>query len=336
MRAVSAVVLVMVAMLGCTDKRKESEHATVKNVQMVQHCVGRTIISMPDAYVLADGSTGSFKLAGQAEQDAEISVVVTANHVTPVQFKAALASHRGELLAASNPLVKVLRFEQDFESRGTLFRIQEIADAYRSEIGFLVGTSFVVASLDSYGNKFLKAEEILGNFVRSVQSIDRSAGPQPGFCLGPVLVAGNPQLETARVLFRSESLKGTAFGVTTDTYRPSGEKTLLNRMSGPDSLMTVFEAGQTELRARELKLGELHAQEWLGFIKTKPNQGGKKYIFALETIRDRPAKTAPHLHVEFETGHAIGEGKYAPLTLNNEEAMAMWDAVVGSITFPGR
>lgn len=336
MRLLAAALFVIVAVSGCKDQTTEGKKVTVEKLPMAPHCIGRTVISLPASYVLADGGTGVFKLASQGEQDGPINVTVRASRLTPAQFKAALANHRGELLAKATPTVDLLKHEQDFDARGTLFRIQNIDDAYRSEISFLVGSSFVTASLDSYGNKFLKAEEALTAFANAVHEADRADAGQGAYCLGPIRIAGNLTSESARVLFRSDAFKGTSFGLTTDTYQPDDAKTLLKRMSGPDSLMTAFEVGQTELRARELTIGTVRAQEWLGFMKTKPKQGGKKYIFALETMRDVPSKQAPHLHVAFDTGDALEDGSYAPVTLSNEEAMAMWDAVVGSIAFAGR
>jgi hypothetical protein len=213
----------------------------------------------------------------------------------------------------------------------TLFRVQRIDDAYVSEINFLRGTNLVTVRLKSFHNHFVVAEESLINFAAATRVADSKAGRSPieGFCLGPVVVAGNFKDESAKFLFRDG--QGNDLGIAIDTYKAGGEPPLLTRIAGPDSLLSIFDVKHKVLRARERTVGHLRAQEWLGSANLGKQGDEKTLKFALETLPLAPEKNEANVTLSFETAQPLQDGTPTKNVLSDEEALALWDTIVDSI-----
>lgn len=213
----------------------------------------------------------------------------------------------------------------------TLFRVRRIKDAFVSEINFLQGKSFVSATLNSFHGKYAVAEDVLLKFMAQVTERQEIGESGEGFCLGPIAISGEFKEESANLLFRDSKDKGTIFDVLVNTYQPDPATPLLKRMSGPDSLLAKFDAKHEVLRERELVVGEMQAQEWLGTISLEDGQGKKQYGFAMETMRSTPSKRLPRIRISFDTGQSFEEGSVNPSEMTDEAALQLWGTVLKSI-----
>lgn len=149
------------------------------------------------------------------------------------------------------------------------------------------------------------------------------------FCLGPVTIKGNFDLEKADFLFMNGS--GAQFEVNVDTYAPDNSVPLLARMTGPDSLLKFFDVRPTVFRAGERTATGMRAQEWLGAARITDNEVAKALQFTLETMRPVPGSAAPGINLTFETAQPLENGSQTKTLISYDEAIRLWDTVVSSL-----
>lgn len=296
----------------------------------VQHCIGRSLINLPSSFDPTVVTTGSFKFKNVDGQDEPIDVVVRSLKTAP-NFVMEINKRKAELAESSSPTVDVLREVKELGNNTALFRIQRIDDAYVSEIVFLRGSSIITARLHSFREKFLVAEENLIRLAAETRRLDNENGSarDDAFCLGTVKIGGDFAVERANFLFRNG--QGAEFDVDVDTYTSDERVTLLARMSGPDSLLKVFDVSHAVLRAGERTVAGMRAQEWLGSAQTTEDADAIKLQFTLETMRSMPSKTTPGLNLTFETAQPLEDGSQTKTSISKEEAIRLWDLVVGSL-----
>jgi hypothetical protein len=304
----------------------------ISKVEMKTHCVGRHLIDMPISFSATPLTIGSFKMTEQGAEGPSVDVTVHAG-LTPSQFAKQVQKRLSELRDSGSDTADVFRLQQRLSDQATIFRVQRIDDAYVSEINFLTGTSWVIARLKSYRNQFQAAEEKLIKFAAAVRANDAGSldMQRQGFCLGPVTLLGDFSDERARFVFRNDMEKGVGFDMSVDTYREDSPKKLLTRVSGPDSLLSKLGLRPAVLRERDLTVGGMRAQEWLGSAELEEQQNGKSLKFVLETMRSKPARNQPSIHLTYETGQPLEDGSAAPTTIADKDAIQLWDSVVKSI-----
>jgi len=314
---------------GCEVKNKDNLTMARSNVDFSNYCVGRSSINIPSSYQLADGTSGSFKFNGTSDDDSSIAVVVSKTTMDQAKFSAEINRRRAALKAAADETTDIFRHEEKLAAEAVLFRINRIDDAYVSEINFLRGPAFVTATIKSWDEKFLDAESVLEKFVQGVQlRVDGSSG---AFCLGPVSVSGNFSEETGNYLFVDTVQRGNSLNLDIDTFRPDEKISLLQRMSGPDSLLTKFQSDHKVIRAKKTSFANMNGEEWLGSIKLGEPEHPKKFKFVLESTRSAPSRLAPYFHLSFETGKTLDDGNVDKTIISDDEAVRQWDAIVASV-----
>jgi hypothetical protein len=331
MKRIYLLFVLLVGISACTVKQEERKSMTAKYEEMSTNCVGRLLIDVPIAFKPSEVTTGRFRGPGLSPQDPALEVVVRAGRWTRPEFEAEVQKRRNEIKSKSDDTTDILREDKRLSDESTLFRIQRIREAYVSEINFLRGTNLVTVRLKSFHNHFVVAEESLINFAAATRVADSKAGRSPieGFCLGPVVVAGNFKDESAKFLFRDG--QGNDLGIAIDTYKAGGEPPLLTRIAGPDSLLSIFDVKHKVLRARERTVGHLRAQEWLGSANLGKQGDEKTLKFALETLPLAPEKNEANVTLSFETAQPLQDGTPTKNVLSDEEALALWDTIVDSI-----
>ncbi|MFL6676561.1 MAG: T6SS immunity protein Tli4 family protein [Massilia sp.] len=330
MKEIWLTLALLMIISGCRVERKEKEMSS-KNEPQNTYCVGRHTVGLPGSFTESPVTTGTFKGSGLSAQDPSFDVVVRAMGMTRSQFASEVQKRRAEIAESSSGNVKVLRLEKEVSDDTTLFRVQEIDDAYVSEVILLRGSSVVTVRLESYRGQFLAAEESLIKFAAGIKDKHEEVGGEQshGFCLGPVVVTGEFNDENGSFLFRNN--KGADFGIEIVTYTPDEQVPLLARMSGSDSLLTIFDVRHKVLRARERTLAGMRAQEWLGWARLSEEQDAKTLKFVLETMRPTPGKTTPGMHLTFETAQPLEDGSPTKTLMSDDEAIQLWDSVVNSI-----
>ena len=332
MRHIFTCIVGLSLLCGCEIKEEKQLTMGPPTNVYLKHCAGRHTIDFPWQYELVEGTAGTFKPSGTSGEYSSIAVVISKNGIGPFKFVAEVSRRRAVLKAAVDETTDIFTLERQVASETVLFRINRIDDAYVSEIHFLRGGAFVTATIKSWNREFVNAELVLEKFVQGVQV---SGDGQPGaFCLGPVKIFGNFQEETGSYLFRDKVQMGNSFNLDIDTFKPDEKISLLQRMSGSDSLLTKFKSDHKVIRARKISFADMNGEEWLGSIKLGDPVDPKKLQFVLESVRSIPSKIAPYFHLSFETGKTLEDGTVNPVVMPEDEASKQWDTVVSSIKAP--
>lgn len=299
--------------------------------RMTSHCVGHHIIELPDGFQRVSVITGIFKSVESTTQDPYFDVMVNENSFTDISFSQALDKRRSELKEKSDSAVDVFESEQKTSDGAVMFRVRKIDDAYVSEINFLRGSSLVTIKLDSFNNEYAAAEDRLVKFASAFRENQKDwfAQGKQYFCFGSVSIAGDFKDESGSFLFKNN--EGADFEVDINTYIPDASKPLIARISGPDSLLAVFNVDHKVLRSGERDVANMHAQEWLGWAKLSSEDDAKSFKFILETLRKEPGRVAPSISLTFNTGKPLPGGGTAKTNMSEHEAIQLWDKVVSSI-----
>lgn len=318
---------------GCTESREEEVMS--ENEAWVERCIGRNRIKVPDSYTETAVVNGVFKEAGLASEENKFDIIVYSTKMTIADFNREIRQRRVELQENSSDNVDVFEYEKDLGNDAIIFRVRKLEDAYESEIRFLRGGSLVLIRLDSYDRSFVRAEERLVQLAERIHEFDQSSMKESSlnFCLGPLLLSGSYSYEYASYGFKNH--KGMHLGVDINTYIPDDRLTLIERMSGPDSLLKKFDVQHKVLRKSERLVLGMRAQEWLGWAKLSEDGDAKTLKFVLETMRNKPGRTSPRLSVTLDSAQPLEDGTPTSTTLSDEQAMQLWDSIVSSIRTTG-
>ena len=296
----------------------------------IQHCIGRSLIHLPNSFSAANVTTGILMDKNSGSKKEAIDVLVRTQNGRP-NFTLEVQKRKAELEDSGSPNVDVLREIRNISKDTALFRVQRIDDAYVSEVLVVRGNSVVTARLHSFRNEYAIAEEALMGFATRVDALDSAESTAQGreFCLGSVKIRGDFSAEKANFLFRNGL--GSQFDINVDTYAPDDHVPLLVRMSRPDSLLKIFDVRHTVLRARERTVAGMRAQEWLGAAQTSEDQGSTALQFTLETMRPIPSKATPGINLTFETAQPLEDGSQTKTLISEQQAIQLWDSVVASL-----
>ncbi|MTV40024.1 T6SS immunity protein Tli4 family protein [Duganella radicis] len=253
--------------------------------------------------------------------DASIDLIVE-EKTSQTAFAKRVKERQAALAEVNHGNMDKLVLSQETGDGGMLFRVNEIDDAYKSEVHWLLHDRYLIARIDSYNNQVKSAEALLLEFKRNVEYV-QSPSDLPGtFCLGDVAVKGRYRSESASLGYRSTASEIT-FALDFDTFRKDDTESLLQRVGGKDSLLRKFQAKEKVLRKSEHTVAGMRAQEWGASVVLGEDGGEKQVSFALETMRPVPSVAAPKIHLEMD---AKGSG-----TQDEKGLLALWDSVTRTI-----
>jgi hypothetical protein len=328
MKKIILACAIFLTIYGC-DIRKESDDMQIKSEAIRTACVGRNFMEIPSSLEESPVTTGIFRSAGSGSQASSFNVTVNAIGMTRPQFISATQKRRAELKNTRSQTIDVLKMERDVDEDTTLFRVQRVDDAYVSEVNLFRGGNLVTVTLNSYDDEFSIAEAALLKFTQAinVRPKEDSNNGSTGFCLGPVSIFGDFEQENASFLFGDP--KHLSLSVEIDTFSPDETVPLLNRMSGPASLLGIFNLRHGVIRSGERQAAGMRAQEWLGWAKLSEEPSAKSLKFILETVRPIPGKATPSINVTLNSRPpAEGGGASAA---KEDDLVQMWDSIIKSI-----
>lgn len=321
------VVLLIVILSGCEADSKEPKVRA--NYEVKTHCVGRHSIGIPASFSISPTVTGIFQLPSAGAQDPVVDVVVQSEEMTKMKFKKLVHERRLELQESESETVDVLRYDTEISDELTLFRVQEIGDAYFSELYFLRGPAMIKLRLESFRNGFIEAEEKLLKLSDAIKARPSERNGEAGFCLGPVVLDADLARENVSFVFRDNS--GVVIGVDLDTYGRDESLSLLGRMSRDSSILRELKVRLEVLRARERSVAGMLADEWLGVGYLGNREEERTFKFMLETKRKNPSKTTPSISLSLDSAQSLKDGTPTTTKIGNEDALELWDRMVDSI-----
>jgi hypothetical protein len=329
---ISTIIFIISMLVGCTNDGKERA-VRVENDERTVQCVGRYTISLPKMFSAVEVTTGNFREQHLGLGEPIFEVEVHAVEWSRDRFQAEMRKRSSDLKRKSSGHENVLRGEFAAGENAMLFRVQEIDDAYVSEVDALIGPALVKVTLDSSGDQYLDAEQRLLRFVAGMQRADQAGGDaqKKGFCLGPVLVTGDFNFESASFLFRDGKGDDLQVDINSGTGVGHKDRTLLERMALPDPLLSKANVKEHLIRARKLEVAGMPAEEWLGWVSLNPDSEEKTLGFALEARPDRPSKNNPYLTLSLDTAQQLKDGTHTRNWMADEVALHIWDSVVSSV-----
>jgi hypothetical protein len=292
-----------------------------------EHCVGRHSLRLPTLLHEADIATGIFKPADSDQNSHSFDVIVDRRKKSLNDFSIYLFGRSSQLKDNFSKETDVLRLEKKLSESATLFRIQSIEDAYTSEVHFLVNENLVVVKIDSYKNTFLSAEEKLIKFMSNF--VIAAPKSTEGFCIGPLVVRGDYKEESGSFYWHDDA--GNTLDIHIDTFNAQESGSLLQQMSAAGSLLNVFSLNRKVLRAGKRMVTGMAAEEWLGWANLGRESDEKTFKFTLATTSHIGSKFSPSFRMTFDSAQPRQDGTHTKTNLSDEEAMALWDAIVNSI-----
>lgn len=292
-------------------------------------CVGRHLINLPVDFEPVLPISATFRISGKSSRATSIEIRVREKDASLLSFQKAVSMRQGEIMAFANETTDILKETIKSQNGDVLFRILRIGDSYSSELHTLKATSYITLVAKSHQGRFLEIEQQILDYAKeSLIPIEERSSSRTGFCLGAALLSGEHEGEIANFEFRSAMRPGVAVTVDIDTYTRDARADLLSRVSGPDSLLKIFDVQNKVLRQGERTVAGMKAQEWLSTVMLGENREQKQASFVLETMRPKPGPENPHIRVEMEV---TPEGAIP----SDHQLIELWDSITKTVRFAG-
>lgn len=323
--------LFLLSISGCRGDIEGSHTLSERFKPIHPVCIGRHLIDLPESFTQVSGLTGIFvqKRAKVSEESFDIQLQVTDAGLSLDDFSQRVAAREVKLRGRAWGQANVLKEARKIDDRVRVFQIQEIKEAYSTEIHALIEGTYIVMTAASYKNQFSLAESRMIKFLGGV-SASSSPSSMEDFCLGSIRIRGDFEKERAGFLFRSESFPEVRISIDYDTYVVDPSQNLLARLGSPQSLLRAFDADNKVIRKGDLTVASMSAQEWLSWIVLGDDDKTKNYGFSMETMQRRPSTVQPFIHVELDAKFPLG-GKISAQDLSETEIIGLWDITTRSL-----
>jgi len=323
--------LFLLLITGCRSDIERSDTLSKKFKESYPACIGRHLIDLPEAFKQPVGLTAIFvqRRANVNEDAFDIQVQVIDAGLTFDDFSRRVEAREAKLGGRTWGRANVLKEARRIDDSVRVFQIQEIKEAYSTEIHALIEGTYIVMTAASYKNQFLLAESRMVEFLEGV-SASASPSAAEDFCLGSVRIRGDFVKERAGFVFRSERFPEVMISVDYDTYVADPSQDLLARVDGPQSLLRAFDADNKVIRKGDLTVASMPAQEWLSWIVLGDGDKTKNYGFAMETMQRTPSTVQPFIHVELDAKFPL-DGEASAKDLSESEIIGLWDVTTRSL-----
>nr|WP_295375809.1 T6SS immunity protein Tli4 family protein [Pseudoxanthomonas sp.] len=313
--------VLLLSLAGCASF-SSSRRSSLDTTGWVTHCFGRFLVDLPpDAtlrtyYLLEDGHIERLydTPAGLAER------ISRREHDLRTQ---AYDPHDG---------LFVRRVEFGENSTGLLSRSTDVANAYLLDtyvVAQPAGHAYHWAGRPS-ADRVPPAMEFSAALARNL----RSRGPreipgEPGFCIDRAYLAGD-SVQTERygvgIIFSGHPGVNFEFRV----YPRNVRKGRSRRIGSLKELLPPSSTDMKKLRNGKRRGGHLRAEQYL---VAGGDQGQRGYTFLWRVPGKEGSRNEPRLTAVMGTAERsdVGSGHPPPAFTSDHEALALWNAIVGSI-----
>ncbi|MGY3041075.1 hypothetical protein ACVWWQ_002706 [Rhodanobacter sp. TND4EL1] len=321
---------------------------TALTTQMYPTCMGRFLIDLPKGMNNASVNSYITLYYGLGTDFKTVEVTIEALNTTPQAMAGSVAKKAADIGQDDNWVTKKsMLIEHKVINDHTIYlRYQNSGESsvgFKRELHLLLGTTQIVLLADSFEglNEAFpdqppepvetgdQVDARLYRLASQIHAYDDPAKAGPGFCLGPVVINGDQDEESAHISFDMNKYLDLGFSVDTKALTSDKDDSpLLDRMKAVQSRFNVH-----VLRKGQTTLGDMQAQEWLGWIKDEHDNHGLS--FAVESMRDHPALERPKMTFQLDTGGQLTSGpkagQYVASSLTNDEGIALWNAIITSV-----
>ncbi|NYS08736.1 hypothetical protein HZT44_11055 [Ralstonia pickettii] len=338
-------------LVGCQRATPSPFPPMYLNQPFKTHCVGRMLIDLPEEIrQFPDSLPGGYVrlFYGRDKNFRTVDVVVPEQRQPEVEptllrekFEQAVRERKRELRAELNETTKapmLVSFTPVGKSAVLIRRYDnaQLPQSFYSEIHLLAdGVRYVVLGANIYTprvGEYNESAEIvearLKNLAANTRAYTNAERVGPGFCVNGVVLNDKHDDERGKFEFGSTFHKDVGLDIYTEALTEQDEglhARAAERMAGAPA---GFWAGFHTLRKGIRQVAGMQAEESLhDFTEQKV----KQQLFVVETWRDLPAYEQPSMQMRMSTGGQLNTGEYVSTSLNNDDAVRLWDKIVNSI-----
>lgn len=310
---------------------------TIQLPAMRTHCIGRYLIDLPEEYAMTSGSELELYY-GLGKDFKRIKVQV------PSQW-----SDQPALTKTIRKATIDLETDQHFKSlsKSMLAEFKEIDKqmalirAYSSPHTL---TSFELSLFAQRGNaviqyinkKYSSSEESIDYFesqlIKAAQSTTYASTPESasrGTCLGSAVIDAKQDGEVFRISFLSKQHPDVKIAIDMNSLPEKGDGGLLQRVDSKAGTLRLLDFSSSTLRRGKRPIAGRPGEE---LLDTGKDKGKVVRYFVAETLVTEPSSPVrPVIAISMNMGGQDKDGEYIDPSLSEREALAWWDAIVGSI-----
>lgn len=148
-------------------------------------------------------------------------------------------------------------------------------------------------------------------------------------CLGTLAIDDKQDGEVYSLYFKSEKHPDVKISIDMNSLTEKGDGGLLKRVSGKAGLLRALDFSSTTLRKGKRQMADRPGEELLDAGK---QEGKIQRHFVAETLITEPSNIGrPVIAISMSMGGQNENGAYIDPSLSEKEALAWWDAIIGSI-----
>lgn len=335
---------------GCTESNQGGGTEPLKSMQA--QCFGRHQGNLPHSFRFSRAGSSVMFYYGHDADFETVEFAVAAEDLEAENFGRSLGRRAAEISGEINEKTNgsMLLANEGIGTETVLLRYHksDISDlSHVHEVHRLVDGVHVFLRAESYDGVMEGVELRLKNLAAKVEPISSVAPDAGRFCFGPVSIEAGNDYELAIIRYRdSEWVHRDVFlQVEVNTFkRDEAAPRLLQRLGRN---FGGFGFKPHVIRKGEAQLGGVPAEEWLGRERVDQSV---EHLFVVESYPDSPALGSPALQVTLRTGGRVPDQRVSGLppyrrstsdarppeesvtsSLTDAQAIALWDAVVGSV-----
>lgn len=334
------VLIACLAFAGCNNTNAK-EPTRMKELldslgPMRTHCIGRYLIDLPDALEISPHS--DVELIYGLDKNFKIAKVQVPERSGGAKaYRSLVLSRNAELRrdeSFKSPSKTMLAYSREIEPGLNVIRAYESPDSieyFRAGLYALKGNTTVVLTKKVYDDD--RPEDIESELLHINQGI---AAPEdfgkagPGACLGPAVIDAGQDGERFNVFWLNKRWPDFSFTIYINSLLAESDGGLLARFGRKSGDLARLGAKFDTIRKGKLTVGGRTAEELL----TEGVEHGKvERQFKAEIPVTVPATfAAPFITFEMVMGGAKNaNGEALDPSLTQEQAIALWDAVLKSV-----
>jgi Tle cognate immunity protein 4 C-terminal domain/Tle cognate immunity protein 4 N-terminal domain len=313
-----------------TSSTKDIQKMSTYTEQMTTHCVGRFLIDVPQKATTSEGAYG-LRIASLKTKKA----VALPQATLLSQLDAEIAQRKEFLSAVPSPLKKnssnQTKFQAAYQPSGNTRSLWYTKEDGNTVMDGYVAVNSRVFELHTNANDENDVKEFNDFLVEIAPTLrvrENSEIPStPGACFNGGFTSMNPERgENVSWTWELDGHPDVSFGVSMRTNGAKVRPGVVDREAEILKDLGQYIGGLRILRKQRLVVGEMNAQEW-SHIQT----GDKtEYNFQIDIPGLPNNNAAPFIKLSLTVG-GYGPNGYAPPSLTEGEALALWDAVTKTL-----
>lgn len=305
---------------------------------MQTHCIGRYLIDIPAGFDLSEGSDLQLYY-GLGKDFDTVGVHSLRKTGSKPSLKDLFDEDVGHLeksqhfKSSSKNMLQATKESDDRTFIVQAYSGPRSTDSLNVRLYAERGESIIKLEGKKYGNEPPSALEAIQARLLKIASNTRHATTpaevKSGTCLGNAVIDDSQDGEVFTLYFESDKHPDIVISIDMSSLPKTGDGGLLRRVDNNAGMLRMLDVSSSTLRRGKRTMAGRQGEELLDAGKERDRV---VRLFAAETLVTEPSSlTRPVVAVSMRMGGQIEGGAYVDASLSEREAMAWWDAIVGSI-----